>query len=72
VRSEGTLTQYDAQGIHLLGGGVASAGIAFAPFVPGASGPGAALLSEVALVLSQGGTLTQFDATGTLVLGTVP
>ena len=52
----GTLTQFDATGAHVLGGGVQAVGVAFGP------------AGQVLEVVSVGGTLTQFDATGGHVL----
>src|SRR5262249_48086275 len=46
---DGTLTQFDAFGAHVLGGGIRSASIAFGP------------AGEVILVTTLDGTLTQFD-----------
>ncbi|HEV3116955.1 MAG TPA: Ig-like domain repeat protein, partial [Gemmataceae bacterium] len=57
VYPNGTLTQFDASGAHVLMAGVRSASVAFSP-----SG-------EVVLVVFQDGTLTQFDATGAHPLG---
>ena len=55
------LTQFDASGAHTLGGGVASASVAF-------NGG-----SEVLVVTTQTGALAQFDAAGeqTLAAGSV-
>ena len=52
VNSEGVLTQFDATGAHVLGGGVRSAGVAF--------GPNGMVLEVVGL----NNILTQFDAAG--------
>ncbi len=57
VRADGTLTQYDAFGAHLLGGGVRSASVAFGP------------AGEVVLVTRADGTLTQYDSAGAHLLG---
>jgi hypothetical protein len=57
VGPTGTLTQYDAFGAHVLGGGVRAASVAFGP-----SG-------EELLVTFQNGALTLFDATGVHPLG---
>jgi WD40 repeat protein len=57
VNADGTLRQFDASGVHVLGSGVRSASVAFGP------------TGEVLLVTFQNGTLTQFDATGSHTLG---
>jgi hypothetical protein len=57
VNSVGVLTQFDAAGAHVLGGGVRSASVAFGP------------TGEVLEVVSLGGVLTQFDSTGAHQLG---
>jgi hypothetical protein len=57
VSPDGTLTQFDAFGAHVLGGGVRSASVAFGP-------AGLELL-----VTSADGTLTRFSAAGAETLG---
>jgi elongation factor P hydroxylase len=57
VNSAGVLTQFDAAGAHVLGGGVRSASVAFGP------------TGEVLEVVTLGGVLTQFDSTGAHQLG---
>jgi hypothetical protein len=57
VAADGTLTQLDAAGAHLLGGGVSAADVAF--------GPG----GEELLVTFQDGQLVLFDAGGARLLG---
>jgi hypothetical protein len=57
VNSAGVLTQFDAAGAHVLGGGVRYASIAF--------GPNGYVLE----VVSTAGILTQFDASGAHQLG---
>jgi elongation factor P hydroxylase/preprotein translocase subunit SecB len=57
VNSAGVLTQFDAAGAHVLGGGVRSASVAFGP------------QGEVLEVVSLAGILTQFDAAGVHQLG---
>ncbi len=59
VNSEGVLTQFDATGTHVLGGGVRYASIAF--------GPDGGVLE----VVGSNGGLVQFDATGVHVLATM-
>jgi hypothetical protein len=55
--ADGTVTQYDSTGAHVLGSGVSSASIAFGP------------LGQVVLVTATDGTLTRYDANGHQVLG---
>jgi hypothetical protein len=57
VSSAGMLTQVDALGAHVLGGGVRAASVSFYAG------------SEVLLVTYQSGALAQFDAFGTHLLG---
>jgi hypothetical protein len=57
VSSAGVLTQFDATGAHVLGGGVRSASVAFGPN------------GEVLEIVTLGGALTQFDSTGAHSLG---
>jgi FG-GAP-like repeat/Calx-beta domain/FG-GAP repeat len=57
VNSAGVLTQFDAAGAHVLGGGVRSASVAFGSF------------GEVLEVVGMNGILTQFDASGAHQLG---
>jgi hypothetical protein len=57
VSSAGVLTQYDASGAHVLGGGVRFASVAFGP------------AGEELLVTFLDGRLVQFDAGGALTLG---
>jgi hypothetical protein len=58
VNSAGVLTQFDASGAHMIGGGARAASVAF---VRG---------SEVLLVTMQNGALVQSDASGVHVLAT--
>jgi uncharacterized repeat protein (TIGR01451 family) len=58
VSPTGTLTQFDAFGAHVLGGGVRSASVAFSA------------IGEELLLTYQTGALALFDAAGVHVLGT--